>query len=124
VSQVDWVLKPETEGPEMDAVLVDAPCTGLGTLRRHPEIRWRTLPTDPAAMALEQLEILNNASKRVRAGGRMVYSVCSPEPEEGAGLVAQFLTENPNFTLEEAILSAPQRFHEDAFYGARIRRIS
>jgi 16S rRNA (cytosine967-C5)-methyltransferase len=75
-------------------------------------------------MALEQLEILNNASKRVRAGGRMVYSVCSPEPEEGAGLVAQFLTENPNFTLEEAILSAPQRFHEDAFYGARIRRIS
>ncbi len=124
VSQVDWVLSPELEGPEMDAVLVDAPCTGLGTLRRHPEIRWRTLPTDSAAMAIEQLEILTNASKRVRIGGRVVYSVCSPAPEEGAELVAQFLVENPNFSLEEATLSAPQRFHEDAFYGARIRRNS
>jgi 16S rRNA (cytosine967-C5)-methyltransferase len=124
VSQVDWILKPEIDGPDMDAVLVDAPCTGLGTLRRHPEIRWRTMPTDPAAMALEQLEILTNASKRVRVGGRVVYSVCSPEPEEGAELVAQFLIENPNFTVEADILSAPQRFHEDAFYGARIRRNS
>jgi len=124
VSQVDWVMNPEVDGPLMDAVLVDAPCTGLGTLRRHPEIRWRTRPTDPAAMALEQLEILTNASKRVRIGGRVVYSVCSPEPEEGTDLVAQFLVENPNFSLEEAILSAPPRFHEDAFYGARIRRHS
>ncbi len=68
---------------EYDVVLVDAPCTGLGTVRRHPEIKWRRLRTDPAAMALRQRRILANAAKRVRPGGLLVYAVCSTEPEEG-----------------------------------------
>lgn len=79
----DWLEGPGEALGSFDVVLVDAPCTGLGTVRRHPEIKWRRLPTDPAAMALRQRRILRNAATRVRPGGLLVYSVCSTEPEEG-----------------------------------------
>ncbi len=80
--RVDW-----TEGsPDLglfDAVLVDAPCTGLGTTRRHPEIRWTRMPTDPIAMGIRQEQILAACARHVRPEGHLVYAVCSPEPEEG-----------------------------------------
>ena len=105
-----------------DHVLIDAPCTGLGTLRRHPEIRWRVLPTDPAAMAIRQLGILAGAAECVRPGGRVLYSVCSPEPEEGRDVVARFLSGTAGYVLEEEVLTAPPSDQEDSFYAARIRR--
>jgi len=79
-------------------VLVDAPCSGTGTLRRHPEIRWRLQPADLVALAARQRAILESASVLVRPGGRLVYSVCSLEPEEGDGVVASFLESHPEFS--------------------------
>jgi 16S rRNA (cytosine967-C5)-methyltransferase len=83
-----------------DAVLLDAPCTGLGTLREHPEIRWRVGPGDPARMSLMQAAMLANAAASVRRGGALVYSVCSVAPEEGEQVVRAFLRERPEFLLE------------------------
>jgi 16S rRNA (cytosine967-C5)-methyltransferase len=80
-----------------DDVLVDAPCSGTGTLRRHPEIRWRLQPDDLLAHAERQRGILGAAADLVRPGGRLVYSVCSIEPEEGDAVVAAFLAERPEF---------------------------
>jgi 16S rRNA (cytosine967-C5)-methyltransferase len=80
-----------------DDVLVDAPCSGTGTLRRHPEIRWRLTPADLPALAERQLRILKRAADRVRVGGRLVYSVCSVEPEEGEAVIAAFLADRKDF---------------------------
>ena len=81
----------------LDDVLVDAPCSGTGTLRRHPEIRWRLSPGDLDALAARQLRMLDRAATLVRPGGRLVYSVCSIEPEEGPEVVARFLADRPEF---------------------------
>jgi 16S rRNA (cytosine967-C5)-methyltransferase len=80
-----------------DEVLVDAPCSGTGTLRRHPEIRWRLTPDDLPAHASRQLRILSEAADRVRPGGRLVYSICSVEPEEGDAVIDGFLALRPEF---------------------------
>ncbi|MDR5675490.1 MAG: 16S rRNA (cytosine(967)-C(5))-methyltransferase RsmB [Armatimonadota bacterium] len=74
-----------------DRVLVDAPCTGLGVLRRRPEIRWRVVPEDLPRAAEVQRAILKGASDAVRSGGVLVYSVCSTEPEEGEAVVEWLL---------------------------------
>ena len=82
-----------------DAVLVDAPCSGLGTLRRNPEIKWR-MPEERLLKYQElQLEILNSASAAVAPGGRLLYSTCSTEPEENEQVVSRFLTSRPGFVL-------------------------
>jgi len=73
-----------------DRVLVDAPCTGLGTLRRHPEIRWRVLEADLARLGALQRALLRGAAEVVRPGGCLVYAVCSTEPEEGEGVAEAF----------------------------------
>ena len=83
-----------------DCVLLDAPCTGLGTLREHPEIRWRVGPNDPARMAVLQSRMLTNAAALVRPGGAIVYSVCSLAPEEGQDVVRAFLDSHPAFHLD------------------------
>ncbi|MEE2752142.1 MAG: transcription antitermination factor NusB [Myxococcota bacterium] len=120
---MDWESSAELEGALFDGVLVDAPCTGLGTTRRHPEIRWRVLATDPAAMALRQARILKAASTHVREGGLLVYSVCSPMEEEGSAVVRGFLDATTGYVLEEEILTAPPQQDEDAFFAAKLRRV-
>lgn len=122
--QVDWLDAPWTPKVPFDAALVDAPCTGLGTLRRHPEIRWARQPTDPAAMALRQVPILTAAAATVRPGGVLVYSVCSPEPEEGKDLVAAWVesASGQDWTLDEQCLAAPPVEDADCFYAALLRR--
>jgi 16S rRNA (cytosine967-C5)-methyltransferase len=84
-----------------DDVLVDAPCSGTGTLRRHPEIRWRLQPEDLVVHGERQRLILHHASELVRPGGRLVYSVCSIEPEEGEEVIAAFLADRPEFTVSD-----------------------
>ena len=95
----------------LDDVLVDAPCSGTGTLRRHPEIRWRLAEGDLDVLAARQLRLLDRAATLVRPGGRLVYSVCSIEPEEGAQVVAKFLAEHPEFVAADPreALPAPAR---------------
>jgi 16S rRNA (cytosine967-C5)-methyltransferase len=81
-------------------VLLDAPCTGIGTLREHPEIRWRLQPGDFARMARLQAPMLENAASLVRPGGVIVYSVCSFAPAEGPELIQAFLMAHRDFRID------------------------
>ena len=83
-----------------DAVLLDAPCTATGTFRRHPDVLWATRPGDIAKLAGAQRRLLDAAALRVAPGGRLVYCVCSLEPEEGEGQVDGFLRDHPEFALD------------------------
>ncbi|MEQ1503828.1 MAG: transcription antitermination factor NusB, partial [Myxococcota bacterium] len=118
---VDWTDGGADLGA-YDAVLVDAPCTGLGTVRRHPEIRWkRTEPDLYRASALEH-RIADRALAHVRPGGFAVYAVCSPEPEEGEEVVERLLADRPGWTVEARLSTAPPVAGEDAHFAVRIRR--
>jgi 16S rRNA (cytosine967-C5)-methyltransferase len=83
-----------------DAVLLDAPCSATGTFRRHPDVLWAAKPSDVAGMAAIQSKLLDAAARRLKPGGRLVYCVCSLEPEEGEGQVAAFLGRTPGVTLD------------------------
>jgi 16S rRNA (cytosine967-C5)-methyltransferase len=84
-------------GPVFDRVLVDAPCSGLGTIRRDPDIRWRRHEQDLLRLAADQFALLERAATALRAGGRLVYATCSSEPEENEGVVDAFLSRHPDF---------------------------
>ncbi len=120
-----------------DRVLVDAPCTGLGVLRRRPEIRWRVHPEDLVAAATRQKEILGGAARAVRPGGVVVYSVCSTEPEEGEAVV-EWLLATGDYTPapfavpwkggmlrsepDGSLRLLPHRHGTDGYFIARLRR--
>ncbi len=87
----------------VEYVLLDAPCTGLGTIREHPEIKWRLKPADPARMAAIQSRMLDHAASLVRSGGAIVYSVCSIAPEEGEGVVDGFLGRHAEFAIDSGL---------------------
>jgi len=120
----------------LDAILVDVPCTGTGTFRRHPDARWRLKPSDLATMQAVQRDILEAASTCVRPGGLLIYSTCSLEPEENEVRVADFLATHPEFQLEpppvghvpNAVVDngmlrvLPHRHGADGSFAARMRR--
>jgi 16S rRNA (cytosine967-C5)-methyltransferase len=123
-------------GGSFDRVLVDAPCTGTGTLRRNPEIRWRIRASDIAELSVRQRAILANAAGTLRPGGRLLYSTCSVEPEENEEVVASFLEEQGAFrqvsvavperlgTESLAARTWPQRDGADGFFIAAFERRS
>jgi 16S rRNA (cytosine967-C5)-methyltransferase len=82
-----------------DRVLVDAPCSGLGTVRRDPDIKWRRAEGDLAALASRQVDLLTRAATVVMPGGRIVYATCSSEPEENDAVVQAFLEKHPDWHL-------------------------
>jgi 16S rRNA (cytosine967-C5)-methyltransferase len=82
-----------------DRVLVDAPCSGTGTLRRNPEIRWRISTADLRDLSRRQKQLLSNAAQVVKPGGRLIYSTCSVEPDENEEVVQTFLENNDAFRL-------------------------
>jgi 16S rRNA (cytosine967-C5)-methyltransferase len=84
-------------GEPADAVLLDAPCSGLGVLGRHPEARWRKSVDDAARLAPLQTRLLDAAAARTKPGGRLVYSVCSTDPREGVAHIEALLREQPRF---------------------------
>jgi 16S rRNA (cytosine967-C5)-methyltransferase len=120
----------------LDAVLVDAPCTGTGTFRRHPDARWRLRPSDVAVQAAVQRSILHAAAGLVAPGGLLVYATCSLETEENDAQVETFLAERTEWTLEPppegsvpaGVLDAgrlrvlPQKHGTDGAFAARLRR--
>ena len=126
----------DTALTQVDAVLVDAPCTGTGTFRRHPDARWRLRVSDLAVTAAAQRSILRAAAELVRPGGLLVYSTCSLEPEENDDLVDHFLAQHGEWSLEpppdgavpDAVLDAgrlrvlPQRHGVDGAFAIRMRR--
>jgi 16S rRNA (cytosine967-C5)-methyltransferase len=119
--------------------LLDAPCTGLGTIRRRPEIRWRRQSEDLLRAATLQRELLEGVAGAVAIGGLLVYSTCSLEPEETDGVVTAFLAAHPEFRLDDpraALTQAadlvdgqgylrawPHRHGTDGFFVAPLCRI-
>jgi len=87
---------------KVDRVLVDAPCTGTGTLRRNPDLKWRHRPVDVAELAAKQAAILASAATLVKPGGRVVYATCSVLPEENERVVEAFLAAHPAFAMGDA----------------------
>ncbi|MGA8881231.1 MAG: RsmB/NOP family class I SAM-dependent RNA methyltransferase, partial [Azonexus sp.] len=87
---------------KVDRVLVDAPCSGLGTLRRNPDLKWRQGADAVAELAVKQAAILEAAAKLVRPGGRVVYATCSLLTAENEAIVDAFLASHPEFTLTPA----------------------
>lgn len=92
-----------TWAPEVrfDAVLLDAPCSSTGTIRRHPDIPYLKSPKDIEALAALQARLLDNAAALLKPGGKLVYSTCSLEPEEGEGQIAALLVRNPDLRLDK-----------------------
>ncbi|MBL8489065.1 MAG: RsmB/NOP family class I SAM-dependent RNA methyltransferase [Rhodocyclaceae bacterium] len=82
---------------KVDRVLVDAPCSGLGTLRRNPDLKWRQTPESVAELARKQSDILAGAARLPKAGGRLVYATCSLLPEENSAIVDAFLAAHPDY---------------------------
>jgi 16S rRNA (cytosine967-C5)-methyltransferase len=125
--------RPAARDGAFDAVLVDAPCSGLGTLRRHPELRWRRRPEDVPRLAALQRDILTAAAALVRPGGILVYAVCTTTREEGPEVVGALLASTSRFVAEPAALppelldaagnlsTAPHRHGLDGFFAARLR---
>ncbi|MBK8888916.1 MAG: RsmB/NOP family class I SAM-dependent RNA methyltransferase [Dechloromonas sp.] len=124
---------------KVDRVLVDAPCSGLGTLRRNPDLKWRQGDDSIAELAVKQAGILDAAAKLLRPGGRLVYATCSLLTAENEAIVDAFLTRHPDFTLTPAcaILAShgielegellrllPHRHHTDGFFAAVLDRKS
>ena len=124
-----------------DAVLIDAPCSGFGTLRRHPDIRWNKTLKQVHALSEVQYNLLKNAAQHIKPGGVLVYSTCSIEPVENEEIVQRFLADFPMFAVENAkdflpdvppSIITPQGFiqtfpHEhgvDGAFAARLRRKS
>lgn len=123
---------------KLDRVLTDVPCSGLGTLRRNPDLKWRQKPGDVAEMQVKQLAILSGAAALVKAGGRLVYATCSILHEENGGVVEQFLAANPGFVLVSAddvlaaariplatgtyMTLAPHIHRTDGFFAAVLER--
>ena len=127
-------------GAVFDTVLLDAPCSGLGTLRRDPDLKWSRRPGDLEALARSERRLLDRAATAVRPGGALVYATCSSEPEENEQVVAAFLSAHPGFTAapvsfppavtgstelldaDGRLQTLPFRHDLDAFFAAVLRR--
>lgn len=123
---------------KIDRVLVDAPCSGLGTLRRNPDVKWRQQPGAVAEMQEKQASILDGASRLVKGGGRLVYATCSLLNEENDFIVEQFLESHPDFELvpmnkvlaeqkiplemDKYLKLLPHKHQTDGFFAAVLER--
>jgi 16S rRNA (cytosine967-C5)-methyltransferase len=130
-----------------DAILLDAPCTATGTIRRHPDLPYLKSEEDIAELAALQSKLLDNAARLLKSGGRLVYATCSLEPEEGEAQIAAFLARNDAFSLDpiaadefpgvsgfvlpsghlrtfpdQLKLESPECSGIDGFFAARLRR--
>ena len=137
----DARIPDDTIANSFDKVLIDAPCSGLGVIRRKPDIKWSKEPKDIEALKREQEYILSVCSKYVKPGGAIVYSTCSIDPEENEKVVEDFLAKNQDFTYDDLRPYLPEALHEglkspfghitlyphihgtDGFFVARLKKI-
>lgn len=132
--QGDATVKEEQWKESFDAVLVDAPCSGLGILQKKLDMRWRKEESQLQELPMLQQQILQNASSYVKVGGHLVYSTCTINTLENEGVVENFLRENPNFILEDVapllpfaaegpmVTLLPHVYDMDGFFIARLRK--
>lgn len=136
--QLGAALQPES----FDRILLDAPCSGLGVIRRKPDLKWRKQPGDVDSVAALQHELLQSVAGLLKPGGVLVYSTCTTEQAENSRIVRDFLEHNPGFApvsfktavwerLEGTAIAAgdgiqllPHHFGSDGFYIARLKRLS
>jgi 16S rRNA (cytosine967-C5)-methyltransferase len=126
--------------PMFDRILLDAPCSGLGVLRRNPDAKWSSLEKNITRFADRQALFLDHLAPLLKTGGVLVFAVCSMEPEENAAPVKTFLKKHPNFAIsdpqeveEKTVLpymgedgflrTAPHTHHMDGFFAARLKRL-
>lgn len=138
-ARADATHLPLPAAARFDAVLVDAPCSGLGTLRQHPEIRWRRQPDDIAGLAALQARLLAAAALHVRPGGALLYATCTITNAENDAVVDEFLAAHPEFDVDDprpllptaahplidprgAFRTFPHRDALDGFFALRMRR--
>jgi 16S rRNA (cytosine967-C5)-methyltransferase len=108
-------------GAVFDRILLDAPCSGLGTVRRDPDIKWRRREEDLPVLAAAQRAMLDEAASVVKTGGAIVYATCSSEPEENDDVVDDFLRRYPEFEEEQArFRTLPFRDRLEAFFACRL----
>jgi 16S rRNA (cytosine967-C5)-methyltransferase len=126
------ILELETEA-EFDLVLLDAPCTALGTIKRHPEVRWLRNKKDIEDCSRRQKEMLEKAVQFTGKGSTMIYSVCSLEPEETTDVIGAFLEAHKEFTLVNPVcdsrfiengyfVSLPYKSDADGFFAAVLKK--
>ncbi|HET7785697.1 MAG TPA: 16S rRNA (cytosine(967)-C(5))-methyltransferase RsmB [Myxococcales bacterium] len=128
---------PGAEPSGFDLVLLDAPCSGLGTLRRHPEMKMRRTPEDVDRLAQLQARLLSAVQRYVKPGGLLVYALCTLTPEECDEQVQRFLAAQPGFRIDppppgfppdcldqKFMRTLPHRTGTDGFFAARLRRVS
>jgi 16S rRNA (cytosine967-C5)-methyltransferase len=125
--------------PRFDRILLDAPCSGLGVLRRNPDAKWSCRPADIVRLANLQARFLDHLAPLVKKNGHMVFAVCSMEPEENEGVIKTFLKNHANFAITAAhsmedktvlpflgedgfLRTAPHMDHLDGFFAARLQR--
>jgi 16S rRNA (cytosine967-C5)-methyltransferase len=135
------ILEPLPFQQRFSTVVVDAPCSGLGTLRRDPDIRWRRSETDLAPLAAAQRQMLQHAAAVVAPGGRLIYATCSSEPEENEDVADAFTRESSQFRPVDArtvhpvlppdtvdarghLRTEPDRHGLECFFGAVFERVS
>ena len=106
-----------------DRVLVDAPCSGLGVVRRKPEIKYKKRNTEIESLPEKQLNILTTCSKYVKPGGVLVYSTCTINPEENQGVIVEFLKEKPMFVREDMIQLMPNVNGTDGFFICKMKKL-
>ncbi|MFY9610430.1 MAG: 16S rRNA (cytosine(967)-C(5))-methyltransferase RsmB [Blastocatellia bacterium] len=123
------------DAPKFDRILIDAPCSGTGTVRRNPEIKWRLTSADIPRLAEVQLSLLARAASLVRSGGRLVYSTCSVEREENEDVIGRFLGAGAPFrviesnapveliTPERFVRTFPHRNLSDGFFIATLEKV-
>lgn len=109
------------ENRVFDRILIDAPCSGTGTLRRNPEIRWRISEPDIRELATQQKLFLKHAARVLKPGGQLVYSTCSVEPDENEDVIAAFLESHKDFQLQKTTRTWPHREGTDGFFIASFR---
>jgi len=131
-------LPSRFEPASFDRILLDAPCSGLGVIRRKPDLKWGKTEEDIREIEALQSKLLDSVSALLRPGGVLVYSTCTIEPQENEGVVTSFVNRHPEFELDETgslsrlkdnalvrgggIQILPQHYHSDGFYIARLRR--
>lgn len=121
---VDWSRGSGRVQGTFDAILVDAPCTGIGTMRRRPDLLLRRAPEDLQRLPELQRAILRHAVQRLAPGGRLVYAVCSVLDEEGPAVAQAVCDEDPSFFVESCARLTPAGHGTDGYFFARIRRTS